>query len=994
MWLNRTKKIVMTKSKFARLNILSNKNTKKNHFTSPFERIMSQVKYVQLDQFDYDSFQKLKYENDIEMDENSLLEDETYEHKKKKKKTYKSLKCTELSISGMNCSSCTYKVENHLKSIPEVDPDNVSVNLISSTAKVTYDSAGISAEYLAHQIESLGFKAKVLKDEPIVQNSANETIDLDVFGMACSSCASKIESTLNEMPGVINAVVNLMSNTATVSYDAAKVGKRDLVETIQKLGFNASVKKMVLIHDLSEKYDAEISIWKKRFMWSLILFLPVFAITMLAHLHPALGDPTTDHMDMKSNTKYKVYLAILLCLLTTPIHFLCGLHFHKSAFKALKAGYADMNVLLSLGTNSAYFFSLALIIQQIFSSTPVTDKLFFETTAMIILFQNLGKLLETYAKKSTSSSISELARLQAKTALIIKPDKDGEFSADSEEHEVDIELVQKEDFIKVLPGERIPADGVIVSGTSSVDESMLTGEYESVHKKKGDAAIGGTLNIEGAIIIRVKRTGTETMLSQIVSLVKDAQSSKAPIQKFADRISQIFVPVVIGISILTFLVWLALVKMHIVPTEWISHRSNTVIYSLEYAMAVLVIACPCALGLATPTAVMVSTGVGAKMGILIKGGEPLEIAHNISAIVFDKTGTLTEGRPSVMHHSIFDSSNLENELDFFIMVQIAESGSEHPIGKSLFEYCKEMSAKRLDIAIDKEESNFVFQSMQVITAEGVQCTILDKRRQQIRQVYVGKKELLERNIIQLSENSNLTSQYAEIQKQAELGRSVVLVGIDDKLVGFFALYDTVKPEARHVVSILHRMGIKTLMVSGDRQQCAQVIGKKVGIKKVFAEMLPTQKVSQISKLQRQGHTVAMVGDGINDSPSLARADIGIAIGAGSDIAIQSADIILVKNNLLDILTAIDLSRCTYNRIRLNHIWACGYNILLIPFACGIMYPLTHIVIPPHLAAALMMGSSLLVMISSLLLKRYQKKSLKDYMEQLPQQMTKKKTSPV
>ncbi len=1026
---------------------------------------LNQPKYVELDQFDYDSNPQLsnlikqqnkKFEmkkknvhngnnnnnsrrdDDDDGDDDNVIVDNDANSVETKKQLMKKEQKNKTSnqrrrfvqmriTSGMSCSSCVSKIESELRSIPGIEPDSISVQLLSFTCQFVYHSSkALNAKVLKDRVEKLGFSCRILKNVPFggdvgsvstlnrskgtkfddnsgdandgsgdVSSQRKSHLELNIRGMNCVSCSSKIENTLRDKAGIHSVSVNLMTNSASIQYDEQLLGKRDIIQMVDSLGFSASLKSSGTSSsslsseedDLNAFYDAEITVWRNRFIYTFILTVPVFFITMFGGLHPSFGPPGTmmsDGMDENMMPDSFLLKAIVVLLFSTPIHFIFGFHFHQSAWKALRAGYADMNVLISMGTNAAYLFSAFTLFRQLFTTTFIATRLFFETASMITMFQILGKFLEMYAKKKTSAAITELARLQAKSAILIKPDKNGQFSMDSEEYEIDIELVQKGDCLKVLPGERVPADGTVIHGVSSVDESMITGEYELVVKNEGDTVIGGTLNSDGSFIVRVQKTGAESMLSQIVNLVREAQCSKAPIQQFADKLSQIFVPSVIAISLVTFFVWYAFTLMNIVPQSWIPPRSSPFIYALEYAMSVLVIACPCALGLATPTAVMVATGVGAKLGILIKGGEPLEVAHNVTTVVFDKTGTITEGKPSIVHHKIFDSSVSEEQ--FFVHVLAAEGNSEHPLGRSLAQYCRQSldrstttkSCHGQSEQSDRfEQGALVIQDVRAITSEGMCCTVLNGDTGATHSIVVGKKSLLQRSGVSFDDPTHL-SMLNEIEEQADQGRTIVLVGIDSKMVGFFALSDTVKKEARDVVRALHHMGIETVLMSGDRRQSALRAAKTVGIKRVLSEVLPAQKLEEVKRLQHRGHVVAMVGDGANDGACIVQSNVGIAIGAGSDIAIQSANVVLVKNDLRDVVTAIDLSKYTYDRIKWNHVWAMGYNILFIPIASGALYPFVRIGIPPYLAAAFMIGSSLLVMISSLLLRRYRKKELSSY----------------
>lgn len=790
------------------------------------------------------------------------------------------------------------------------------VHLVDEKIDIEFDSEIISQDSIMRILANYG-------QVSIEMNSNVDDLNLDVFGMTCSSCVSKIETMLNSKNGILQCSVSLMTNSTKIKYQNDIIGVRDIINEISKLGFTAN------IHDEKEENSdnfSEINLWKRRLIVSVIFTIPVVILAMW------------DDMTMSNTNMIGIrWIEVLTCLFTTPVHFYCGWNFHKATFYALRNKYADMNVLISIATNAAYFYSLSLLCLTFIYSTPINRTYFFETCAMLIALMNLGKYLESIAKKKTSNAISELLNLQAKTATLIKEDKTEEI--------VKIELIQKGDLIKIIPGESVPTDGVISEGTSSLNESMLTGEGNYVTKTVGDNVIGGTLNNDGVLYVKVSKVGSETMLAQIVKLVKDSQNSKAPIQRYADNLSRIFVPFVILLSLITFTTWLILSTSQVIPQDWIPHGSNPFLFSLLFSMAVLVVACPCAFGLATPTAVMVSTGLAAKLGILIKGGEPLELAHKMNFICFDKTGTLTIGKPDVSSYGIFDKEISEEE--FFSLVRSLEKNTDHPIGKSLYNYSRERCQ------VEKEIENF-----KNVPGQGLECKIDQKL------LIIGSQKYIEK-FITLSNDQSVV-----IQSESEKARTIILVMYDSKVLGYFSLSDTIKPEALYVIKELYKLGIKTALLSGDRKEVVDNVSNILGIKVSLSSLLPQKKLLIIQKLQEKGYTVGMIGDGINDSPALTQSDVGIAIGAGSDIALESANIILVKNDLMDLLTAIDLSKRTFSRIKWNHFWALGYNVVLIPLACGFAYPFFKIVIPPMLAAVMMSSSSILVVLSSLLLRFY------------------------
>lgn len=630
---------------------------------------------------------------------------------------------------------------------------------------------------------------------------------------------------------------------------------------------------------------------------------------------------------------------LLTFLFTTPIQFWIGSTFYISAFKSLKHKSANMDVLIVVGTSAAYFYSLiSLFIGIIDPNFNVV--LFFETSSFLITFVLLGRVLENVAKGKTSDAIAKLISLQPEEVILIKTTETGETS----EERISLKLVQKGDILKVVPGAKIPVDATIIDGETNVDESMITGESMPISKKVGSKVIGGTINQNGSIQIRATNVGNETTLSQIIKLVEEAQTSKAPIQRFADKVSAIFVPMVISISLLTFIVWMSISS--ILPPEWL--QNGSFLFAFLKAIAVLVIACPCALGLATPTAVMVGTGIGAKNGILIKGGEALETARKITAIAFDKTGTLTLGKPKVTDTIIVDASL--SEIEFYSLIGSAENGSEHPLGRAIVNHSQELKTQIVDPT-----------DFQSISGKGLQCKVKNHF------ILIGNRSWINDNNLVLSEEID-----SKMSKLEEKGKTVVVCSIDNQICGIIGIADTVREEAKLVIDHLDKMNIKVWMITGDNKRTANTIASQLGIKNVYSDVLPANKSSIIQEIKSKGEIVAMVGDGINDSPALAASDIGIAIGAGTDIAIEAAQLVLMKSDLRDVITAIDLSRTTYRRIKLNFLWAFLYNLLGIPLAAGVFYPLIKVGLPPEVAGAAMALSSVSVVLSSLLLRFYKK----------------------
>ncbi len=838
-----------------------------------------------------------------------------------------------LRVGGMTCASCVASVENAVKKLPGVK--KVTVSLMTETAEVEFDPQLVDPEKIAEKIEAVGYEA-----EPMEEKKANE-ITLNVGGMTCASCVANVERAIKKLDGIITATVNLTTEKAKVEFDPTKVQLRDIVEAIEAIGYDASIATEDVDLERLERVE-EIKRWKKKLIVSFFLTLPVFIISMI-RIEPFISMMPQNIVDF-----YKIEFllpnltlyGLILFVFATPVQFWVGKSFYVNGYKAVRHGSATMDVLVALGTSAAYFYSLFSWIYPVFNPT-FTGELFFETSALLITFIVLGKYLEARAKGKTSDAIKKLMNLQPKTATLLTPD--------GQEKEIAVELVGVGDILLVRPGERIPTDGIIIQGSTSVDESMLTGESMPVFKEEGDEVIGGTINNEGLIKVKATKVGNETALAQIIKLVQEAQSSKAPIQAFADRVSQYFVPAVVLISVLDFIFWFSLTSLGVFTD--LPPGTGPFLFSFLLAVAVLVIACPCALGLATPTAVMVGTGVAASNGILIKGGEPLERAHQVNAVIFDKTGTLTHGKPKVTDVVLSKKEVTEEELLYF--AASAEYGSEHPLGKAIVEKAKEQGISL------KEPRDF-----EAVKGLGIKANIDGKT------VLVGNRRFMTSNDIEFDDKTENMLKHLE-----EQGKTAMIVVVDGTAAGIIAVADTVKEEARVVVKKLHKMGIKTWMVTGDNTRTAHAIARIVGIDEVFAEVLPSQKVEKVKELQEKGYIVAMVGDGVNDAPALAQADVGIAIGSGTDVAIESADIILMRNDLRDVVAAFDVSKKTMRRIKMNMFWALAYNTAGIPIAAGVLYPFTHLTLPPELAGLAMALSSVSVVTSSLLLKKWKKPEL-------------------
>eukprot|EP01133_Synstelium_polycarpum_P015291 gene15291-18105_t len=824
-------------------------------------------------------------------------------------------------ITGMTCSSCVGIIESFVSNADGVI--SIQVALLQETAEVKFDPSIITEDEIAEQINTVGFTAVHIKQ------AEHNTLMLDIGGMTCTSCVGIIESVIGQLDGVQEIRVNLALENCRIVYDPDVTGARHIIKHIEDVGFSAQLAS-TKPDESKNIHKEEIEKIKKTLFISVIFTIPVL-----------------------NNISWADFIMFVF---TTPVQFYVGKRFYINGYKSLKHGGANMDVLVALGTSCAYFYSVMVLMLDF--SRPheeivkVEMRTFFDTSASLITFILLGKLLEIIAKGRTSEAIKKLMSLQATKATLLSIDDQGNVL---EENEIDIELVQRGDVLKVLPGSKIPTDGQVVSGVSSVDESIITGESMPATKTTGDKVIGGTVNQKGVLHVKATRVGGDTSLAQIIRLVERAQTERAPIQSLADRISSVFVPVVICIGLTTFLVWLG-IGLNGWADKYIEAANSTIFqFALRNAISVIVIACPCALGLATPTAVMVGTGVGAQNGVLIKGGSHLETAHKISAVIFDKTGTLTTGKPVVTTAHIIPTCSFERR-QFFEIVASAEAASEHPLAGAIVTYA---------FSVCEVTSTTVPQEFESVTGSGIRAVIQNVR------VMIGSLRWINACDISLNDGADDKSLVEDTRKLEGEGNTVVFVVLNEVISGYIAIADQLKPEARVTIQALKKMGIFPWMVTGDNPRTAHAIAQQVGITQVFAEVLPSNKSKKVIELKEQGHVVAMVGDGINDSPALAEADVGIAIGAGTDIAIEAADIVLVKSDLRDVITAISLSKKTFNRIRFNYLWATLYNILGIPLAAGVLIP-AGIYIAPMFAGLAMAFSSISVVFSSLHLKTYKK----------------------
>ncbi|WP_246945353.1 heavy metal translocating P-type ATPase [Bacillus pinisoli] len=798
-----------------------------------------------------------------------------------------SLKETTLQITGMTCAACSTRIERGLRKIEGVKEANVNLTLEKST--ITFNPNVTNVEALQNKIKDLGFGVRTEKKE------------FTITGMTCAACSARVEKGLNKLEGIQSATVNLALETAMVEYNPSELSTADIQARVEKLGYGAKLKEES--EELVDHRQAEIEKQTGKFLFSAILSLPLlwamvshFSFTTWIYLPEMFMNPW-------------VQLA-----LATPVQFIVGKQFYVGAYKALRNGSANMDVLVALGTSAAYVYSLYLSVASIGSGAHMVE-LYYETSAILITLILLGKLFEAKAKGRSSEAIKKLMGLQAKTATVFR---------DGEERVIPLEEVVVGEILHVKPGEKVPVDGEIMEGHSAFDESMITGESVPVDKTTGDSVIGATINKNGFIKMKATKIGKDTALSQIIKVVEQAQGSKAPIQRLADRISGIFVPIVVGIAFITFLVWII----------WVSPGNFA--EALEKLIAVLVIACPCALGLATPTSIMAGSGRAAELGILFKGGEHLESTHTINTVILDKTGTITKGTPELTDVVVFNGFTEESLLRIAGSV---EKNSEHPLAIAIVEGIK---TKGLSL---QEVTDF-----EAIPGYGIRGKVNDQM------VLVGTRKLMVQHKVSID---NAIVKMEELENQ---GKTAMLVSVNETLAGIIAVADTIKETSREAITRLQNMGIEVFMITGDNERTAKAIANEVGVNRYIAEVLPEGKAEEVKKLQQAGKKVAMVGDGINDAPALAVADIGMAIGTGTDVAMEAADITLIRGDLQSIADAIVMSRKTMSNIRQNLFWAFGYNTLGIPIAAlGFL--------APWLAGAAMAFSSVSVVLNALRLQK-------------------------
>lgn len=808
------------------------------------------------------------------------------------------------NIEGMTCASCAQTVEKVVSKVPSVE--EASVNLATEKLTVSFDENSANEEAVIKAVDDAGYQVVM----------PGEHMQYDIDGMTCASCSQKIEKVINKLDGVQSASVNLATEKMVVDFNPSELSSNDIMEAVKNSGYSAK-------ESLSQEAQADLDKEKKekhikkmwsRFWQSAVLTVPLLYIAM----GEMVGLPIPE---MIHPMVYPERFALLQLALTIPV-LIIGRPFFIVGFRALFKGHPNMDSLVALGTSAAALYSLYGTIMVLLGDHHFAMNLYYESAAVILTLITLGKYFEAVSKGKTSEAIKKLMGLAPKTAIVIR---------DGVETEISVDDVVLGDVIVVKPGDKIPVDGVIVSGTSAVDESMLTGESIPIEKKAGDKVIGASINKNGSFQFEATKVGKDTTLSQIIKLVEDAQGSKAPIAQLADKVSGVFVPIVIVLAILSGVAWYFLGQ-----ESWV--------FALTIIISVLVIACPCALGLATPTAIMVGTGKGAENGVLIKSGDALETTHKIETIVFDKTGTITEGKPVVT--DILVTGSLSKD-DFLLLAASAEKGSEHPLGEAIVLAAEEkgMSFKEID--------HFV-----AIPGHGIEVEIEEQT------FILGNKKLIVEKQIDLLDFEE------ESNRLAKEGKTPMYIANSHELLGIIAVADTIKESSLKAIKKLHRMGLEVAMLTGDNKRTAEAIAKQVGIDRVLSEVLPEDKANEVKKLQQEGKKVAMVGDGINDAPALAQADIGIAIGSGTDVAMESADIVLMRSDLMDVPTAIELSHATIKNIKENLFWAFLYNTLGIPVAMGLLYLFGGPLLNPMIAGAAMSFSSVSVLLNALRLKRF------------------------
>jgi Cu+-exporting ATPase len=795
-----------------------------------------------------------------------------------------------LNIGGMSCINCARAIEKRLNKLNGVT--QATVNLAAEKAIIDYNPTLVTQKTIEDTINNIGYH--VIHEKAVLQ----------IGGMTCINCAKSIEKALNGREGIYTATVNFAMENVTVEYNPEQISLPAIKKAIQNVGYEIIEPKQKTVEDAEGKArQKHIRHLKLLLSTSIALTIPIMVLMWLPPLPMAQNN-------------------ILMFILATPVQFIVGWTFYVGAYKGLRNKTANMDTLIAMGTSTAWLYStIVTFAPSVFPDSAV----FFDTSTMIMTFILTGKLLDAIAKGRTSEAIRKIMGLQAKTARVIR---------NGQELEIPAEEVQVGDIVVVRPGEKIPVDGTVVEGYSGVDEKVITGESIPVEKRNGDQVIGATMNKTGMLKFKATKVGKDTALAQIINLVEDALTSKAPVQRLADIAAGYFVPAIILTATVSAFVWYFLV-------------GETYIFSLTVFIAVLIVACPCALGLATPTAIMVGVGKGAENGILIKSGEALETAHKLQAVVFDKTGTLTKGEPEVTD-IVTDKAFTEKRLLQYAAV--AEKNSEHPLGEAIV---KKAAIEGIEVE-DPQDFN-------AVPGQGVEVQ------------YNGSVVLLGNRKLMEARNVDVSQFEATMSAFEEEGKTAMLLSADGKVAGLIAVADTLKEHSKEAVSALKDMGLEVIMLTGDNQRTANAIAGQVGVNRVVSEVLPSEKATEIKRLQGEGKVVAMVGDGINDAPALAQANIGVAVGTGTDVAVETGDIVLIKNDLRDVVVAIQLSQATMRKIRQNLFWAFFYNIILIPLAAGAFYPILHVLFDPVYAAAAMASSSVTVVTNASLLRRFKPK---------------------